>query len=121
MADDIGTHDERPGHVPGRSNTIPTVRPFEPQADIDADLDRMARVTQFERRERWENFRQGLTIAFFVTGFLAILFGLSFAVYTLATLPESDREELAKWIIETLCGGLVAGLIGFWALKSFEK
>jgi hypothetical protein len=119
--DETDSQIERSGQVPGRSNFIPTVQPFEPQADIDADLDRIARKAQFQRRERWENFRQLLTMSFFGGGFILIIISFVFAVYTLATLPHGNPEEFAKWIIEVIVGGLVAGLIGFWAVKSFEK
>jgi hypothetical protein len=89
--------------------------------EIGRDLDRAERRARFLRTERWENARQYLVL--FSLGSIAIVLLLAFLWSVWILLPQEavERRELARWVLETEVGGLVAGLIGLWAVKSFER
>ena len=75
----------------------------------------------FRRAQRWENYRQFLVLSTFTVGAALILAGLVFSIYSLLSSDDPELIALSKWILETLLGALLAGLIAFWAVKSFEK
>jgi hypothetical protein len=92
----------------------------DPYANL-RKLEEMEQLARFRRNQRWETSRQMVVLFWFASGSLLILIG---AVASGLTLIMSDNEHnihVAKWVLETVVGGLVAGLIGFWAVKSFEK
>lgn len=113
---ELGRADDHSARPPSAGDINPLASP----ADIDAQLERMRKIGDAGRNEKWANFRQILTISAFSAGMVVITFSLLFSIYILLT-KSADVSELAKWILETLLGGLIAGLIGFWAVKSFER
>lgn len=120
-----GGDDDGPRGGPGRLKTSwpPSpldIDPFDTSENIAGQLDHMRKIGDAARNERWANVRQLLTIVTFIIGLIGILAALCFSGFILLTRGP-DPVDLSKWILETLLGALVAGLIGFWAVKSFEK
>jgi len=76
---------------------------------------------------RWATFRQIIILSIFSiwsTGLTILGF---YALYTLMSPRDAndkidtERRETARLIFETECGAVVAGLVGYSMVKSFEK
>jgi hypothetical protein len=117
---DIGDSNGRPEES-GRPDHIVSINPLAGIADIEEELDRAARISKFQRNERWENSRQVFVLFCFSVISLALVIGFAWSVWVLTPSDEGQQIEIARWILATEIGGLVAGLIGFWAIKTFEK
>lgn len=105
---------DRPSH-------IVRVEPFADPEEIDRELEVASRRAQFIRNQRWENYRQYLVISWFSVVTIVLFLALVLSITVILTSSDDRNLETAKWILETLVGGFIAGLIGFWAVKSFEK
>ncbi|MEA3066169.1 MAG: hypothetical protein QOJ27_2630 [Sphingomonadales bacterium] len=62
-------------------------------------------------------------LVLFALGLVALVLFTAFAWSSWVLLPTaaSEKREIARWVLETEVGGFVAGLIGMWVVKSFEK
>ena len=69
----------------------------------------------------WERSRQAVVLMLFMLMTVTICVGFALSIIALLTYENGYRIELARWVIETLVGGFVAGLIGFIMVKSFER
>lgn len=105
----------------GRSSVPVNIDPLAGEAEIDKDLDRAARRARFRRNERWENSRQWLVIVSLGAMTLVLLLAFLWSAWVLLPTDPNNRQELARWVLETEVGGLAAGIIGLWVVKSFEK
>ena len=117
MADDDTPSNGDPAEV-GHSGQINFLADVD---EIDRELEKARRRSNFLRNERWESARQYLVLACLSAITLVLLAAFAWSVWVLLPSDPRERTELARWVLETEIGGLVAGLIGLWAVKSFEK
>jgi hypothetical protein len=76
---------------------------------------------RYKLNNNWALWRQGIVLSLFVAAALLIVAGVGVSVYTLLSVESGHRVDIAKWVLETMLGALVAGIIGFAMVKSFEK
>ena len=88
---------------------------------LDKFLEQKKKIGLHKRRENSENIRQIIVLGVFSLIAIYIIFGLTISTWNLLTMGEGVQLERSKWVIETLLGGLIAGLIGFIGVKTFEK
>jgi hypothetical protein len=91
------------------------------QRDLDREIETTDRKSIARMNRIWREAQQIIVLALFLMGAVIIFMGMGFSVMTLLTEENDHQVELAKWILETELGALVAGLIGFTLVKSFEK
>lgn len=89
--------------------------------DIDARIEVSAKIHTHQRRQRSENFRQILVLIWLLIVSTFTVLALLMAGWVLLFEPEGANVERAKWLYETVLGGFVAGIIGFVAIKTFER
>ena len=89
--------------------------------DIDRKIQISTKIHMHKRRQRSENFRQAFVLFWFLIVTAFTIFALLTAGWVLLFQGEGANVERAKWLCETVLGGFVAGIIGFAAIKSFEK
>lgn len=88
---------------------------------INKELDEMEKMARFKRNQRWENARQAMVLFWFLAFSIVLFLALVLSITTLYVSSDDATRHLAMWVLETLVGGFIAGLIGFWAVKSFER
>jgi hypothetical protein len=89
--------------------------------DIDKEIEESNKIHVHKRRQRSENWRQNIVLGGFMLAVLLIFFALFISAWNLLTVHEGWVVERSTWVVETLVGGLIAGLIGFVAVKTYEK
>jgi hypothetical protein len=89
--------------------------------EVDHVLEAMEKRARFKRNQRWENSRQVVVLFWFLAFSVILFLAMILSVTVLFTSADEPTRDLAKWVLETLVGGFIAGLIGFWAVKSFER
>jgi hypothetical protein len=112
---DVGKYEGRSGK-PDR----PLFDPLHPE-NVDLQLDLARKKSKYRRIERWENFRSFLSMGALTLGAIGFVVAFAMSCFTLLFSSDHWHVEVASRTFETLIGGLIAGLIGLWAVKSFER
>lgn len=121
MSDNDPNDQEGRPEKSGRPFRSVNIDPLSGVEETDREIEQARRKSRFRRNERWENSRQLLVLVALAIVTLVLAVAFAWSVWTLIPTDPAKRIEIAQWILETEVGGLVAGLIGLWAVKSFEK